>query len=503
MDTESYSLRSFVEKLDDLGELETINDPTALGELGHGLHGAKKAVLFTNVGPEQTEVVGNVMGGRRQLAAALDVPEGDMRQELLKRLKSPQDVIEIPSEDAPVHQVVWQGDEADFTKLPVPFQHGLDGGPYISATIDFVIEPESGWTNVGVRRLMLRGRREAGVDINAPSDLRAIYEKTFRQGKKLPIAFALGAHPTYYIAATQRMPVNEIDILANLRGASLPVVKCLHSDIRVPADAEIILEGYLDERGLVEKEGPFGEFLGYYGVVKNNPVFHLTAVTMRENALFQTATIGGRYLGRTETAQLNALRSEVVVWQAVSTAVREPTAVFTSPASGGMFNVRLAMRQRVPGEARNAMAAIFGCFANVKNVFVVDDDINVFSDEQMDWAMSTRFQPGRDIFVESGFRSLPLDPSLDGMRTATKAGYDLTIPFGKRDSLEFSLPEPPEFGEKRFDDVRQSLANGPKHFGEIMGDVGSRDGRDVVIQLDELRSEGKLTRLEDGKYAVE
>ena len=168
-----------------------------------------------------------------------------------------------------------------------------------------------------------------------------------------------------------------------------------------------------------------------------------------------------------------------------------------------MFNVRLAMRQRVPGEARNAMAAIFGCFANVKNVFIVDDDVDVYSDEQMDWAMSTRFQPGRDIFVESGFRSLPLDPSLDGMRTSTKAGYDLTIPFGKRDSVEFSLPEPPEFDEKRFDDVLQSLTDGPKHFGEIMGDVGSRDGREIVIELEALRNGGRLTRLDDGKYALQ
>ena len=101
-------------------------------------------------------------------------------------------------------------------------------------------------------------------------------------------------------------------------------MKCVTNDIRVPADAEWVLEGYLDERGHVEPEGPYGEFLGYYGAVKRNPVFHLTAITRRHDALFQTSTIGGKSLARTDTAQLNGVRTEVMVWRALETAVREP-----------------------------------------------------------------------------------------------------------------------------------------------------------------------------------
>src|SRR5262249_42556618 len=156
-------------------------------------------------------------------------------------------------------------------------------------------------------------------------------------------------------------------------------------------------------------------------------VFHLTAITMRRNALFQTMTIGGRYLGRTDTSQLNAIKSETVVWQALKTAIREPVGVYVPPASGGMVNVRVAIRQRVPGDARNAIAAAMGCLANVKHVFVVDDDIGIFSDEQMDWAFATRCQADRDLVVESGFRALPLDPSLAGGRIGAKAGFDLTV----------------------------------------------------------------------------
>ena len=215
------------------------------------------------------------------------------------------------------------------------------------------------------------------------------------------------------------------------------MVKCITNDIRVPADAEYVIEGYLDEKGHREPEGPYGEFLGYYGAVKRNPVFHVTAITHRNDALFQTSTIGGKTLGRTDTAQLSALRTEVAIWHALQAAVREPVAVYATTSSGGAFNVRVAIRQRVPGEARNAIGACMGALANCKNVFVVDPDVDIFSDEQMDWAMATRFQPDRDLIVMSGMRTLPLDPSLPpGSRIGAKAGYDLTWPFGTGDRLE-------------------------------------------------------------------
>jgi 3-polyprenyl-4-hydroxybenzoate decarboxylase len=260
----------------------------------------------------------------------------------------------------------------------------------------------------------------------------------------------------------------------------MPVVKSVTNDIRVPADAEWVLEGYLDARGHVEPEGPYGEFLGYYGALKRNPVFHLTAITRRRDALFQTSTIGGWSLGRTDTALLNALRTEVMIWRALETAVREPVAVHATASSGGMFNLRVALRQRVPGEARNAIAACFGALVNVKNVFVVDPDVDIFSDEQMDWALATRFQADRDLVVVEGMRTLPLDPSLTGSRTGAKAGFDLTWPFGTGTRLETRVPEPPRFAGRRFPSIEAALADGPKFFEDLMAAVGSRDGREVV-----------------------
>jgi UbiD family decarboxylase len=502
IDLERFRLRRFVEELRQTGELEVHAGTAELAEVALALEGNAKAVLFERVGKEGAQLAGNVMGGRARLARAFGATPDKLLVEVLRRLRATPQVVEVPREAAPAQEVVLTGDKADLTMLPVNLQHGFDGAPYISASIDFVVDPSNGWTNVGVRRLMLRGRREAGIDINSPSDLRALYEAAVERGERLPIAFVVGAHPADFVAAVMRLPVDELGLVASLRDAPLAVVKCVSCDIRVPADAEWVLEGHLDERGHVEAEGPYGEFLGYYGAVKQNPVFHLTAITRRRDALFQTATIGGRSLGRTDTAQLNALRTEVMVWRALETAVREVVSVYATPSSGGMYTLRIAMRQRVPGEARNAIAAAFGCLANVKHVFVVDPDIDIFSDEQMDWALATRFQADRDLVVQSGFRTLPLDPSLRGARTGAKAGFDLTLPAGEARGIESTIPEPPRLEGRRFASVEAALADGPKRFEELMAALASRDGREAVLALEALREAGRLARDEDGRYAL-
>jgi UbiD family decarboxylase len=496
MQTERFRLRSFLQTLG-AEELERHDEEIALADVAAALEGNAKAVWFTRVGREAAELAANVAGSRSRLALAFGTTPENLLAEVLRRLAGKGEIVEVPREAAPAQQVVKR--DPDLTMLPVHLQHGFDGAPYISASVDFAIDPASGLTNVGIRRLMLRGRREAGVDLNAPSDLRAIYQASVARGERLPIAFVVGSHPVDHVAATMRLPGDELRLIGALRAAPVPVVKCVTNEIRVPADAEYVLEGYLDARGYVEAEGPYGEFLGYYGGVKTNPVFHLTAITRRRDAIFQAATISGRALGRTDTAQLNALRAEVTVWRALETAVRGVRAVYATPSSGGAFNVRVALEPLVPGEARNAISAVFGCLANVKHVFVVDPDVDIFSSEQMDWALATRFQAERDLIVAGGFRGMPLDPSLRGSRTGAKAGFDLTLPLGAR-SLESRVPEPPRFEGRGFDSLEAALADGPKFFVELMSATGSRDGREIVRALEELRVAGRLKRDEQGRY---
>jgi UbiD family decarboxylase len=313
VDLEEFRLRRFVENLPE-DELDERRESVDLADLPNIIDGNPRAVLFRRAGPDAQEVVASVCASRSRLSRAFGVTPSGLFGEVQRRLRNQAQILEVPRDVAPCQQVVLQGEEADLTRLPIHLQHGLDGAPYISSAIDYVLDPKSGLTNVGIRRLMLRGPREAGADLVAPSDLKAIYEASARAGERLPVSFVVGAHPVDYVAAMMRLPVDELGVVAALRDKPLGVVKCVTNDIRVPADAEMVLEGYLDERGHVEPEGPYGEFLGYYGALKRNPVFHLTAITCRKDALFQTMSISGPALGRTDTAQLAALRAELTVW---------------------------------------------------------------------------------------------------------------------------------------------------------------------------------------------
>src|SRR3954462_1696115 len=503
VDYDRYRLRTFVEQVD-AAELERRGGASKLSEVAGALEGNPKAVLFEQAGREGHALVGNALASRTRFAQAFGNTPQKLLPEILRRLRSKPEFIEVSREEAPVQAVVTIGAEIDLTKLPVHLQHGKDGGLYISAGMDFARDPATGFTNVGLRRFMVRGRATTGIDLVAPSDLRNIYLATLARGDPLPMSVVVGGHPVDYFGASLRMPVDEIGLLASLRGAPMPVVKSITNDQRVPADAEWVLEGYLGEEGYREPEGPYGEFLGYYGGVKTNPIFHVTAITRRRDALFQTLTIGGATMSHTDTAQLTTLRTEVLVWRALETAIREPIAVYAPPATGGVYNVRIAMRQRVPGEARNAIAAAFGSLANVKNVFVVDPDIDIFSDEQMEWALATRFQPDRDFVVASAFRTIPLDPSLlDHGSLGAKAGYDMTMPMNSKRKLEAEIPEPPHFAGARFASVEDALREGPKFFEQLMVAVGSEDGREIVLELEDLRRKGLVKReTVEGRYTL-
>jgi len=504
IDTERFRLRNFVDKLVDLGECEVHNEPIDLVDVGGVLDGNPRAVLFKAAGPEKAELVGNVMGSRKRLARALDTGERELLGALNQRLNKLHPPVKVSSQQAPVQQVVLKGDDADLTALPVHLQHGADGAPYISAGIDYALFPGTGHTNVGCRRIMLRGPRRAGVDLIAPSDMRAIYLEAAARNEPVPVAYAVGSHPADFLAAMVALPqVDELDVIGAVRGQPAPVVKCVTSDIYVPADAEYVIEGFLDPAGHVEPEGPYGEYVGYYGVVKRNPVLHVTAITHREDALFQTVTIGGRSLARTDTAQLTTVKTESAAWAALAASVREPLAVYATPSSGGMYNVRVSLRQRVPGDAKNAIAAIFGSHAEAKHVFAFDPDIDVFSDEECDWALATRFQADRDLIVGSGFRVVPLDPSLGGARTGAKLGFDCTIPFGKANSFEFSVPTAPAtIKVPQRKSAAAALAAGPQSFLELMAALGSKDGREIVRELDALYTAQRLGRLDDGRYVL-
>ncbi len=170
-----------------------------------------------------------------------------------------------------------------------------------------------------------------------PSDLKRIYTGCVARGEKLPVTFTVGAHPLDFFAATTRQGGDELKLVANFRGEPAPVVKSLTNDILVPADAEMTLEGYLDERGYVEPEGPFGEYMGYYGAIHMDPVFHCTAITMRSDVLHHTLLHGSAFLlDQTDSANISAMRTEAEAMRILKNTVREPVAVYLRSISGGV-----------------------------------------------------------------------------------------------------------------------------------------------------------------------
>ena len=501
IDLDRFRLRSFVETLQGTDQLDVRADKVDLADMAAIMQGNSKAVWFKKAGPEGAEVVGNVTGGRERLARAFGVAKENIVEELLRRLALPAQLVELTREEAPVQQVVLTGDDIDLLKLPAHLQHAYDGAPYISATVDFSIDPATGLSNCGMRRLMLRGPKETGVDLNAPSDLRAIYMAAQARGEKVPVAYVIGMHPIDHVAATMKQPGDELRLISSLRAAPMGVVKCVTQPVMVPADAEIILEGYLDPAGYVEKEGPYGEYLGYYGGVKMNPVFRLTAITHRTDALFQTATISGSRMDLTDTSNLEALRTELNAWEALKIVVREPVAVYAPVSAGGSMSVRFSLRQRYPGEARSALHTVLGSTA-AKHAFAVDPDIDIFNDAAFEWAFGTRFQADKDLIQATGVRLSPLDPSLHGAPTGTKAGFDLTWPMQHAGKWELQIPTPPLYAGKTFANLKVALTDGPKRFEDLMAATGSRDGREIIRELFAMQGKG-LERDEMGRYFLQ
>jgi len=502
LDFDKYRLRNFVERLIQLGEVDVHDRPVALTELSPIIEKTEKAVLFRKAGREQVELVAKTAGSRKRIAAAFETTEDKLHDEYFRRLANPQPVVEVKSDDAPVHAIKITGRDVDLTKLPFHPQHALDGSCYLSSAIDYTIDPATGRRNVGCRRLSLRNRTECGVNVTAPSDLKRIYTASVARGEKLPVTFTAGAHPLDFFAATTRQGGDELALVAQFRAEPAPVVKSLTNDILVPADAEVTLEGYLDERGYVEPEGPYGEYMGYYGSIHMDPVFHCTAITMRGDVMHHTLLHGSaRVLDQTDSAVISALRTEAQAMRILKSCVREPIAVYLREVSGGFNTLRVSIRQRVHGEARAAIAALFGGIMPLKHIYVFDEDIDIHDNRQVDWAFGTRFQADEDLVVLQGMMGMTMDPSLNGRRTGAKSGFDCTRPFGRDGEIPLIPCAAKVFhGPARYQTVEQALGFGPMFYADIVESLGSQDGREVACAIDDLRQAGRLSRDRDGRY---
>ncbi|MBV8718003.1 MAG: UbiD family decarboxylase [Chloroflexi bacterium] len=503
MDFEQFRLRTFVDRLIDLGEVEVHHEPVRLIDLSRIIEGTPKATLFKDAGPQHYELVAAVSGSRTRVAAAFGVPPNEASREYLRRMEAPQPITEVPSREAPVHQMVMTDNDVDLTQLPFFLQHELDGGTYISSAIDFAVDPRSGKRNVGCRRLMLRDERTLTSNLTQPSDLREIYRGCVEDHRPLPISFVVGSHPLDFLAATLRVPLeDELGLIARLRGAPLPVVKSLTNDLLVPADAELVIEGYFDEQGWRVLDGPYGEWWGFYGPTHPDPLFHVTAITHRRDVLFQSVLHGTRHLENCDAAGVANVSVEASVWRALRDGGIHASAVYHVASSPTGSQLRIALPPEQRSKARDAIQALFA-IPIVKHVTVVDDDLDIASDAEVAWAQTTRLRPDRDVIIESGFRGRPgLDHTIDEAGTISKIGFDATIPIGAPEDIDHWRPQPPivERHAPHYASVRDALEAGPKYFVQLVDGLASGDGREIALQLERLRSSGTVDRLPNGEW---
>jgi UbiD family decarboxylase len=503
IDFEQFRLRRFVEHLMTLGEVDVHERPVALADISAIIEASPRATLFKDVGPEHFEMVGAVGGSRRRYAAAFGTDdERNLAQAFGRRMANPQPVVEVPQADAPVQQVVISGAGIDLAKLPFHMQHAYDGAPYLSSAIDYTVDPKTGRRNVGCRRLMLRGRNTMLSNLTQVSDLKRMFLECVERGEHLHLNFAVGAHPLDFLAACVRAPVeDEFVTVASVRGAPLPITRGVSNGLPVPADAELVIEGYFDKAGYTEIEGPYGEFLGYYGPAHVDPVFHVTAITMRNDVLHQTVLHGAVKIARTEHAHQCAILTEARIRQVLGAAGINPVAVYAVPSASGLLHARVSVRREPPGQGRAVIAALF-TIPFLKHVYVLDEDVDVFSDEEVEWAMANRFRADRDLVTATGQMAFPMDVTMGEDRTTTKAGFDLTGPL-TRTGVEARTTHAPRIdGSPRYQTVEQALAARPMVFSELMASLGSKDGREIAMELGRLRENGMLSRSQDGEWML-
>lgn len=507
-------LREFVRLLEEAGELERWSLPLSFRDIARVIEASDKALLIEHPVGYSMPILANAMASRRIWEIALGVDAGDLLSEVRRRLS--QRIAPVRVSTGPVKEIIELGERADLTSLPVYLQHELDGAPYISASMDVTRHPGRNGYNVGTRRLMLRGPRETGIDLVAPSDLRDNYRRIRESGAtRFPIAMVIGSHPLDYMGTQWHAPADdEYEILGGLRAEPVKLVRCETVDLEVPADAEIVVEGYL-EGEWSEIEGPFGEYHGSYGASHSNPVFKVTAITRRHDALFQTATIGGRKLYHTDTQGLMILTSELDIWQAVAGASGAPTQVYCPP-SGASHNARVSIRVKHPGDGRNALVAALSS-SWVKMVMVFDDDIDVFDDKMVEWALATRYQADRDTIILTGMRCAPIEPSLPphegSLVTTAKLGIDATRRYDKPANI-FDIPRTPFAAEPLKDPEQErsgmnreelaiqmvaTLAEGPR-FVDLLERFPKARSADLVSVIGWLRERKTLRLDRDGRY---
>ncbi|PYM39042.1 MAG: UbiD family decarboxylase [Candidatus Rokuibacteriota bacterium] len=382
-------------------------------------------LMFDTVAGYDIPIVTNVVASRRALAFALGVPERALAAEYARRLK--EYVKPVLVADPPFRHRVLTGSDVDLQALPVPRYFPGDAGRYLTAGMLVARDPETGVETEGYHRFQVTGRDRMGVSLHSRRRMFEYQRRAEAKGKPLACAVVLGLHPLVSMGSLAYPPpdVGKFEVVGGLLGEPLRIAPCATLDLHVPATAEIVIEGEILP-GAREPEGPFGEFTGYVSRRSTEHVFVAKALALRERPWFQSIASGraGDHI-----TTLGLVR-EAEILNALSRAIPNVTGVHVPLSGTSAFTAYVSIAQSRPGEAKHVIPIVLGVDHYLKLVIVVDDDIDVFDESDVLWAVATRMQADRDLVVIGGSLGALLDPSADERGVTAKLGVDATRPFG-------------------------------------------------------------------------
>ena len=468
-------LREWIDEAGKLGEIEIVRGASWQEDIGMAaeiaMHSdAAPCVIFDEVPGcrKGFRVLSNFFGGKRKnmtLGYDTSLTKLELSEAFLQN--SLKDLKTIPYQEVdkgPIFENIMMGDDVDVTIFPTPIWHENDGGRYIgTGSFNVTRDPEEDWVNLGTYRVMIHDEKSVGFYISPGKHGRIHRDKYQARNEQMPTVIVLGGDPMTFLMACSETPygICEYDIVGGMRGEPVKVVPGKITGLPIPANAEIALEGFVDPHKR-RKEGPFGEWTGYYASdVREEPVLDIKAIYYRNNPIL----LGCPPLRPPdELARYRAITRSALIRQYVERAgVPDVKAVWAHEVGSSRLLIGIAIKQRYAGHARQAGHVVSQCHAGAycgKYAIVVDEDIDVTNLEELVWAMLTRSDPATSIDIITNAWSTPLDPRIPpeekakGNTTNSRAIIDACRPFHWRDKfpkVNMPSPEKAREGKKKFD----------------------------------------------------
>ena len=425
-----HDLALIVDDLERSGRLSRITDTVDLKHdlagLAAELEGQPRAVLFEQVAGHDWPVLTGLYWSRELLADLLRREERTLPQYVSDCIRqwqqAPVDPVIVPS--GPVLEVTEP--DVDMTRMPIPIHAEKDGGPYFDAAVVIAKDPDTGVRNASIQRFQVVAKDRLHVNIDAGRHLELYLEKAEAKGETLTFTLNCGVGPGLHFAAAapaEAAPADadELGIASAFHGAPLELVKASNGHDDMVAHAMWALECEIVP-GEVADEGPFAEVTGYYATVAPRPVVHVRKIHRRANPVFQTILSG------IEVWNSVGLLGEANILQLLQKQVPGVTDVYMSHGGGGFYHCIVQLAQKRQGWSKQAILAAFSAFPPLKMVTIVDDDVDLRSAQDVEWAMATRLDPTKGIVTIDESFGHGLNPSFPDY-LGPKVGFDATKPY--------------------------------------------------------------------------